>query len=1191
MSPGVAVGNIRASNELGKLLTPCSRPGTASSGRGLKLKKLGAAAGGKVSLSGWEVDTLRLKPGGLRYPKIAEEPATSQTLTDGFLPGCLYDRYGFALPQFEERSRVPRCSKESSAPSEEIDPQLLANCRAQAVAWMAAMGFEENPAGPLATESVELPRVATASFEVAAALRNKRNFRRGDHDACALQQEVDTHGVGIGKRGLLKAKSVRKLVASVTRPRMKKAYSGATSQSFEGILRAARGEINGRKPASAIDMDLDRRRSLTEITRRQSSLPRGSRSSLRAPSARTSLAVSAAEARVPKRSISFEQDALGTVEADDDDAEDDDSPSDASGLTDDTDASALRESDLSTAKKFDEASLFANLSSASQLKATARIRTSLKGNGRTSTRAKGRVRFGKPTLSSRLASSAESLIKTSKYLNGEKYVEADAQRFHRAYERFLLEGEQELPRDRIYDVCRQLGFAILTREETLSILDQVAPYATLDASEFMDFMQAYLAKEDEAVGEVFQRFDEDGSGDISADELMKFMVSLGFTPLQEMVTEAMELADKDGNGGLDIDEMRLVISNYRKFEGFTRAEVAQMEVVFDGFTNLDDENGMPVDKLAESLVEIFGAAHKELAANLQSQATHRAATALTGLGLQGLVPKQHDLTYQEFLQWARRLREAEIDSYRPLFAKVDADASGYIDHKELKQLLTSMGLTPLKSVMDRCIDLVDRNRDGEINFEEFVNLMGALRRTEGFADSELYALEEVFLRFDNDNSGEIDTLEIINVMRYLGFVITLDDAHRLVAEVDANESGAVDFREFLHMVRIWREHEIHCLQEVYDQHADAVLKLLPSTRVAIFAALAQVGHQVDETDQTFILRNIEVGEESGGSYCTFDQFLAVADKTRTLCAERRAKYASLTRSQIESCQTIFHKYLKDGEKEINVIDLADVLNQFGCPIKSKEEQQKIMRKVEEARQAARLAGVEESEICTAKGKISWWVFLQIAGWVSDTENVKRFNYELEVLEETDFTHGQVTRFHRIFEDWAKLEFMRSTALKPARRRSVTAFVGELHEQDAPSPKAGGSTPSRGIAPKTASGEVHAQTTQRGESSPMYGRRITASYEPTFNLAAPTVLLGLEGMCLGMSTTMGIHVKLKDREALGEQMVQVKKRSNPDFEPPERKESIYLDFPEFLFILRWMLNRNFAELKDVLLLKNGLVVDP
>eukprot|EP00971_Amphidinium_carterae_P257382 5109631-Amphidinium_carterae.1 len=37
----------------------------------------------------------------------------------------------------------------------------------------------------------------------------------------------------------------------------------------------------------------------------------------------------------------------------------------------------------------------------------------------------------------------------------------------------------------------------------------------------------------------------------------------------------------------------------------------------------------------------------------------------------------------EFLQWARRLREAEIDSYRPLFAKVDADASGYIDHKEL----------------------------------------------------------------------------------------------------------------------------------------------------------------------------------------------------------------------------------------------------------------------------------------------------------------------------------------------------------------------------------------------------------------------------------------------------------------------------------------------------------------------------
>eukprot|EP00971_Amphidinium_carterae_P229026 4543087-Amphidinium_carterae.1 len=83
--------------------------------------------------------------------------------------------------------------------------------------------------------------------------------------------------------------------------------------------------------------------------------------------------------------------------------------------------------------------------------------------------------------------------------------------------------------------------------------------------------------------------------------------------------------------------------------------------------------------------------------------------------------------------------------------------------------------------------------------------MGMLRRTEGFSEEEVNDFEDIFQRFDEDESGEIDALEIVNVMRYLGFDATLQETHRLVAEVDANDSGAVDFREFLHMMRVWRE--------------------------------------------------------------------------------------------------------------------------------------------------------------------------------------------------------------------------------------------------------------------------------------------------------------------------------------------------------------------------------------------------
>jgi len=1018
-------------------------------------------------------------------------------------------------------------------------------------------------------------------------------------------------------------KQVRKLARDRASTTMTSLVSSGGNNNFESILRAAKGEITSRKPYSALDnMGQEGKRNSLEMAR-QASI---TKKTFKVSSASRKPAPAATLHPPPKRSISFEKRGSqkkvlaedmpqrdskelmrrdskellrrdskasmassfgGSTAGSENSDQDDEDVSEGGSSSYQSESTVAFDSERpaaerrrSSAKTLDDASLFASLSSTREMKVGVKHRSGLKaalksgGGGASKAARRGKVRFGKPTLSSRLACPTEALIQSSKYLNGEKNIEADAQRFQRAYERFLIPPEQELSRDLIPDVVRHLGYAMLSAEATFEVLDTVAPFATLDPSEFLDFMEAYILKETEAVKHVFEEFDEDGSGDISSDELMKFMVSLGFTPLQDMVKEAMELADADGSGTLDYDEMWLVISNYRKFEGFTRGEVAQMEVVFDSYCGVGgDSEHLEVDKLAETLIEIFGAAHKALAADLQLQATRRAKAgkSLAGLALaeaDATIAKQQGLNYQEFLQWARRLREAEIESYRPLFKKVDADNSGYIDHKELRSLLSSMGLTPLKSIMERCIDLVDKNRDGEINFEEFVNLMGILRRSEGFSDEELLQLEEIFLRFDNDNSGEIDTLEILNVMRHLGFVMTLDEAHRLVAEVDANDSGAVDFREFLHLHRVWREHEIKCLQEVFDKHADPVLRMIESTADAMFTALDEVGHEVDAADQTYILHSLHIGEDQGGRrYCDFDEFLAVADKTRSLCAERRAKYAGLTKSQISSCRTVFQTYLKEGETELSVVDLADVLRNFGWAIKTKEEQQQIVRKLEEAREACRRAGVQESEICTTKGKVSWWVFLQLAGWLSDEENTKRFAYEMEVLEETDFTTGQVTRFHRIFEEWARLEFIRSSAQKPKRRRSITQFVA---------------------APCLDEQQQNDFSKKLDTIGNLYGRRASLNLV-TFNLSAPTLRLGCEGICLGLSSSMGIYVKAKERAELQAHMIEVRKRTEPNFEAAPNSDAVLLDFPEFLFVLRWVLNRNFAGVKDVLLLRKGFVM--
>jgi Ca2+-binding EF-hand superfamily protein len=61
------------------------------------------------------------------------------------------------------------------------------------------------------------------------------------------------------------------------------------------------------------------------------------------------------------------------------------------------------------------------------------------------------------------------------------------------------------------------------------------------------------------------------------------------------------------------------------------------------------------------------------------------------------------------------------------FKKLDKDRSGYLDHDEirrcLKDLYESIDLKMSDTAVEALIGQVDRNKDGKISVEEFVNLL------------------------------------------------------------------------------------------------------------------------------------------------------------------------------------------------------------------------------------------------------------------------------------------------------------------------------------------------------------------------------------------------------------------------------------------------------------------------------------
>merc|ERR1719223_447614 len=84
-------------------------------------------------------------------------------------------------------------------------------------------------------------------------------------------------------------------------------------------------------------------------------------------------------------------------------------------------------------------------------------------------------------------------------------------------------------------------------------------------------------------------------------------------------------------------------------------------------------------------------------------------------------------------------------------------------------------------------------------------MMVMFRQQDGFSRKEVQELQEAFELFDKEDFGEISCMQLLDLMRHLGFDVDLAQVQRHITEVDFNESHSLDFREFLRLMRLERE--------------------------------------------------------------------------------------------------------------------------------------------------------------------------------------------------------------------------------------------------------------------------------------------------------------------------------------------------------------------------------------------------
>ncbi|CAM4858948.1 unnamed protein product [Rotaria socialis] len=139
-----------------------------------------------------------------------------------------------------------------------------------------------------------------------------------------------------------------------------------------------------------------------------------------------------------------------------------------------------------------------------------------------------------------------------------------------------------------------------------------------------------------------------------------------------------------------------------------------------------------------------------------------------------------------------QLSEEQIAEIRDGFNMYDKERKGEIPTSILGTVMKNLGHNLKPDQLADCIDAVDGDGSGTVDFEEFLALMS--KKTKEAEDER--ELREVFRVFDKNSRGVIDVADLKMIFKALDPDMPDDEVEQIISEVDEDGSGTVDYEEF-----------------------------------------------------------------------------------------------------------------------------------------------------------------------------------------------------------------------------------------------------------------------------------------------------------------------------------------------------------------------------------------------------------
>merc|ERR1711899_343173 len=420
-------------------------------------------------------------------------------------------------------------------------------------------------------------------------------------------------------------------------------------------------------------------------------------------------------------------------------------------------------------------------------------------------------------------------------------------------------------------------------------------------------------KDINCVRQAFKRFDADGDGEISIQELKSGASSLGKFSDGELAA-VFAMGDVDNDGKISFPEFaKMIIPSAEEKVSILKKKLGSANEVAAAFKKFDvNGDGNISNQELENGLKSTG-----LKFTSQEVGVIFAVADLDGDNEISLAEFEHLL--------GTGVSFGRIEDVKAAFYRFDANNDGSIDKDELKRMLTATGKNPSDQEVNTLFKKGDLDGDGRIDLQEFIKLMFPAATDTLTKLQKSYRnindIKATFRKWDSDGDGHISRLELRQVMSSF----SESEVDTVFALGDMDKSGGIDYQEFISLLVPGASQTINKLSSQFKTVADikAAFKRLDANGDGqICRDELRNGMKLSDADLDVVFA---LGDLDGDGEISLGEFIRVMSP---LTATALARFRN-TFTVIEDVVSAFRIIDSNNDGALSKSELESGMNSFG----------------------------------------------------------------------------------------------------------------------------------------------------------------------------------------------------------------------------------------------------------------------